>query len=117
MGPSPHLYGFISIFTLADDQGPNFDRLTQQMLAHVRENEPDTLIYVAHTVPNAPLQRIFYEVYRNRAAYDEHGRQPHVQRFRAERANCVLATNVIELKLEAAKITPVGPLFGDPTRR
>jgi len=117
IGPSPHLYGFISIFTLADGQGPRFDQLTQEMLAYVRENEPDTLIYVAHTVPNAPLQRIFYEVYRNRAAYDEHGRQPHVQRFRAERANVVLATNVIELKLEAAKITPVGPLFGDPTRR
>lgn len=117
IGPSPHLYGFILIYTLADGQGARFDQLTQETLAYVRENEPDTLIYVAHTVPNAPLQRIFYEVYRNRAAYDEHGRQPHVQRFHAERAACVLATNVIELKLEAAKITPVGPLFGDPTRR
>jgi quinol monooxygenase YgiN len=116
IGPSPHLYGFISIFTLSDGQGGRFDQLTADALAYVRESEPDTLIYVAHTVPNAPLQRIFYEVYRNREAYDEHGRQPHVQRFRAERAACVIATNVIELKLEAAKISPVGPLFGDPTR-
>lgn len=117
LGPSPHLYGFISIFTLGEGQGDRFDRLTQDLLSHVRESEPDTLVYIAHTVPNAPLQRIFYEVYRNRAAYDEHGRQPHFQRFLAERAACVMATNVIELKLGAAKISPVGPLFGDPTRR
>jgi len=116
IGPSPHLYGFISIFTIADGQGPRFDQLTQDALAHVRENEPDTLIYVAHTVPNAPLQRIFYEVYRNRGAHEEHDRQPHVQHFHAERSNCVMATNVIELKLGAAKISPSGPLFGDPTR-
>ena len=117
IGPSPHLYGFISIFTLSEGQGERFDRLTSETLAQVREAEPDTLIYVAHTVPNAPLQRIFYEVYRNRDAYEEHGRQPHVQRFRAERGACVVATNVIELKLASAKISPAGPLFGDPTRR
>lgn len=117
LSPSPHLYGFISIFTLGDGQADRFDRLTQDLLSHVRESEPDTLVYIAHTVPNAPLQRIFYEVYRNREAYDGHSRQPHFQRFQAERAGCVLATNVIELKLGAAKITPVGPLFGDPTRR
>ena len=116
IGPSPHLYGFISIFTLSEGQGERFDRLTSETLAQVREAEPDTLIYVAHTVPNAPLQRIFYEVYRNRDAYEEHGRQPHVQRFRAERSACVVATNVIELKLASAKISPAGPLFGDPTR-
>jgi len=58
-------------------------------------------------VPNAPLQRIFYEIYRDRAAFDRHERQPYTQRFVAERRSCVLATNVIELRLKYAKVAPL----------
>lgn len=118
VGPisSPELYGLISIFSLAEGQGEFFDRLAADVVAFVREREPDTLMYVCHSVPNAPLQRIFYEVYRDRSCYDAHGHQPHVQRFRAERARCVQGTNVIELTVNAAKVAQLGALFGDPTR-
>ena len=47
--------------------------------------EPDTLVYVIHLVPNAPMQRIFYEIYRDRAAFESHENQPYTQRFVAER--------------------------------
>jgi hypothetical protein len=53
------------------------------------------------------MQRIFYEVYRDRAAFDRHDRQPYMQRFVAERRSCVLATNVIELRLKYAKVSPL----------
>ena len=67
-------------------------------------------MYVIHLVPNAPLQRIFYEIYRDRAAFDSHESQPYMQRFVAERRACVLATNVIELRLKYAKVAPLpGP--------
>ena len=67
-------------------------------------------MYVIHLVPNAPLQRIFYEIYRDRAAFDSHESQPYMQRFVAERRTCVLATNVIELRLKYAKVAPLpGP--------
>ena len=64
-------------------------------------------MYVIHLVPNAPMQRIFYEIYRDRAAFDSHESQPYMQRFVAERRSCVLATNVIELRLKYAKVAPL----------
>jgi quinol monooxygenase YgiN len=100
-------YGRLQIFTLLDDRTADFDRLAEQTAEEVRTGEPDTLVYVIHLVPNAPLQRIFYEVYRDRAAFDSHESQPYVQRFAAERRACVLATNVIELRLKYAKVAPL----------
>ena len=91
-------YGRILIFTLLDDRVADFDRLAEQTAEEVRIGEPDTLVYVIHLVPNAPMQRIFYEIYRDRAAFDSHENQPYMQRFVAERRSCVLATNVIELQ-------------------
>ena len=100
-------YGRILIFTLLDDRVAEFDRLAEQAAEEVRTGEPDTLVYVIHLVPNAPLQRIFYEIYRDRAAFDSHENKPYMQRFVAERRACVLATNVIELQLKYAKVAPL----------
>jgi quinol monooxygenase YgiN len=100
-------YGRILIFTLLEDRVADFDRLAEQAAEEVRTGEPDTLVYVIHLVPNAPLQRIFYEIYRDRAAFESHEGQPYMQRFVAERRTCVLATNVIELRLKYAKVAPL----------
>jgi quinol monooxygenase YgiN len=100
-------YGRILIFTLLEDRVADFDRLAEQTAEEVRTGEPDTLVYVIHLVPNAPLQRIFYEIYRDRAAFESHESQPFMQRFVTERRSCVLATNVIELRLKYAKVAPL----------
>jgi quinol monooxygenase YgiN len=103
-------YGRIVIFTLLEDRVADFDRLAEQTADEVRIREPGTLVFVIHLVPNAPLQRIFYEIYRDQAAFDGHESQPYMQRFVAERRSCVLATNVIELRLKYAKVAPLpGP--------
>jgi quinol monooxygenase YgiN len=103
-------YGRILIFTLLEDRAADFDRLAEQTAEEVSTGEPETLVYVIHLVPNAPLQRIFYEIYRDRAAFESHENQPYMQRFVAERRPCVLATNVIELRLKYAKVAPLpGP--------
>ena len=39
--------------------------------------EPGTLVYQPYTVEGEPLARIFYEVYRDRAAHADHELQPH----------------------------------------
>jgi quinol monooxygenase YgiN len=110
-------YGRIVIFTLLDDRVADFDRLAEQAAEEVRTGEPDTLVYVIHLVPNAPLQRIFYEIYRDRAAFDSHESQPYMQRFVTERRSCVLATNVIELRLKYAKVAPLpNPQASAPAR-
>jgi quinol monooxygenase YgiN len=102
-------YGRISIFTLLDDKAAEFDLLAEQTAEAVRVAEPDTLVYVIHLVPKAPMQRIFYEIYRDREAFDLHERQTHNQRFAAERRPYVLATNIIELRLKYAKVAPLSP--------
>jgi quinol monooxygenase YgiN len=108
--PAARPYGRILIFTLLEDRVTDFDRLAEEAAEYVRTGEPDTLVYVIHLVPNAPLQRIFYEIYRDRAAFDSHESQPYMLRFVAERRTCVLATNVIELRLKYAKVAPLpGP--------
>ncbi|MGH3204728.1 MAG: putative quinol monooxygenase, partial [Streptosporangiaceae bacterium] len=105
--PAAPPYGRILIFTLLDDRVADFDRLAEQAAEEVQTREPDTLVYVIHLVPNAPMQRIFYEVYRDRAAFDSHENQPYMMRFVADRRACVLATNVIELRLKYAKVAPL----------
>ena len=105
-----HLYA-------ADDKVAEFDRLAERAAEGVRMTEPDTLVYVIHVVPKAPMQRIVYEIYRNRAAFESHERQPHIQRFMADRASCVLATNIIDLRLKYAKVTALGARPGRRSAR
>jgi len=113
--PAAPPYGRILIFTLLDDRVADFDRLAEQSAEEVRTREPGTLVYVIHLVPNAPMQRIFYEIYRDRAAFDSHENQPYMKRFVADRRACVLATNVIELRLKYAKVAPLpGPQPSSP---
>jgi quinol monooxygenase YgiN len=106
-GATARPYGRILIFTLLDDRAADFDRLAEETAEQVRTGEPDTLVYVIHLVPNAPMQRIFYEIYRDRAAFDSHESQPYMQQFVAERRAFVLATNMIELRLKYAKVAPL----------
>jgi quinol monooxygenase YgiN len=90
-----------------DGSGEAFDRLAEQTVEAVRRGEPDTLVFACHGVKSAPLQRIVYEIYRDEVAYRDHQRQPHVERFITERQPMVLATNVIELNVNAAKVVPL----------
>ncbi|MFC4112727.1 antibiotic biosynthesis monooxygenase [Nonomuraea zeae] len=104
---SPTVYGMLTVFTIMDGAGDAFDRLAEATVEAVRRGEPDTLVYACHAVKSAPLQRIVYELYRDEVAYRDHQRQPHVERFVNERQTMVLATNVIELTVNAAKVVPL----------
>ena len=103
------LYGRIAIYTLLDAGAEEFDRLAEQVVEQVRTGEPGTLAYVVHGVPSAPLQRILYQLYADRAAYDWHQERPYVADFEARRRPLVLATNVIELGVRQAKVAAVTP--------
>ncbi|GIH22442.1 hypothetical protein Aph01nite_07520 [Acrocarpospora phusangensis] len=109
--PSPNIYGLLTVFTLLDGSGEAFDKLAEETVEAVQSNEPDTLVFVCHAVKSAPLQRIVYELYRDEVAFSEHQRQPHMERFATERQALVLATNVIELNVNAAKVVPLPSAF------
>jgi quinol monooxygenase YgiN len=101
------LYGQIAIYTLLDEAADDFERLASEVVEQVKTREPDTLVYVVHGVPAAPMQRILYAVYRDETAFDRHERQPYIRQFEEEREQFVLATNVIELGVRHAKFTPL----------
>jgi quinol monooxygenase YgiN len=93
-------------FTLRPGSEEAFDRLTQETAAEIREREHNTLVYACHAVQGSPRQRIFYELYRNKAAFEQHESQPHVRRFRSERSTMLESTDVDFLTLQDGKTPP-----------
>lgn len=55
-------------------------------VARIRTQEPGTLVYACHAVDGDPNARVFYELYRDREAFDEHEGQEHVRRFLSQRS-------------------------------
>jgi quinol monooxygenase YgiN len=79
------MYGLVVRFTLTEDGASGFDQLVKELVPSIQRDEPGTLIYATHTVEGQPNLRIFYELYRDREAFEEHERQAHTRRFLAER--------------------------------
>jgi quinol monooxygenase YgiN len=75
------VFGLVVRFNLKAGTGERFDALTRDVVAVIREAEPGTLIYACHAVEGDANARIFYELYRDRAAFEDHERAEHVIRF------------------------------------
>jgi quinol monooxygenase YgiN len=96
-------FGLVVRFKVKPGHEAAFDELVEQTLIGIRTAEPDTLVYASHTVEGAPGDRIFYELYRDRAAFEAHEAQPHVREFLATRADHLESFSVDFLDLLAAK--------------
>jgi quinol monooxygenase YgiN len=79
------MFGLVVRFTLNDGAAADFDRLVEATVPEIHRHEPGTLVYAVHQVEGEPNVRVFYELYRDRAAFDEHERQEHTRRFLSER--------------------------------
>ena len=88
------MFGLVVRFDLRPGAEDGFDRLAAETLAGIKGSEPGTLLYLCHVVDGSPHARVFYELYRDRAAFDEHEGQPHVKRFLAEREQFIANTRV-----------------------
>ncbi|MET7287581.1 antibiotic biosynthesis monooxygenase [Streptomyces sp. NPDC005573] len=91
-------FGLFVRFTLRDGAGEAFDELMRETTAGIQAHEPGTLVYACHQVEGAPNERIFYELYADLEAFEEHERQPHTLRFLAERSKHVEKTEVDRLQ-------------------
>jgi quinol monooxygenase YgiN len=101
-----HMFGLFVRFTCKDEASAEaYDRLVAETAEGIRDHEPGTLVYAAHTVEGKPLQRIFYELYRDRAAFEAHEAAPHTRRYLAERDQYLASTEVDWLTLQAGKGT------------
>ena len=84
---------------------PTFDRLVAETIEQIRLHEPGTIVYASHRVDGKPLERIFYELYADRAAFDAHEQTEHTRRFLAAREDLLASVEVDWLRLQAGKGT------------
>lgn len=93
-------------FTCKDQASAEaYDRLVAETIEQIKDHEPGTLVYASHTVKDQPLQRIFYELYRDKDAFDAHEASPATRRYLAERDQYLTCTEVDWLTLQAGKGT------------
>ena len=71
-----------------------FDELTVSVVRQIAEREPGTLVYATSVVDGEPLARVFYEVYRDRDAFEAHENAEHVRRFHELKNPLLTATRV-----------------------
>src|SRR5262245_62147770 len=79
------MLGLVVRFNLRPGSEADFDPLVEEATAGIRTEEPDTLLYLCHRVQREPTARVFYELYRDREAFQAHEEQPHIKAFLQER--------------------------------
>ncbi|WP_131742126.1 putative quinol monooxygenase [Actinomadura roseirufa] len=100
------MFGLVVRFTCKDEDGADaFDQLVAETVSKIKTEEPGTLVYAVHKVDGQPLQRMFYELYRDQAAFDAHEKQPHTRRFLSAREELLASTEVDRLDLQTGKGT------------
>ncbi|WP_245740978.1 putative quinol monooxygenase [Nonomuraea maritima] len=93
-------------FTCKDEESAAaFDALVGETIEAIRQREPGTIVYASHRVDGQPLQRIFYELYRDRDAFDAHEQTEHTKRFLAARDELLTSVEVDWLELQSGKGT------------
>lgn len=77
--------------------GDQLEALLREQVGVVRAAEPDCLVYRLHRLERDPDVFLFYEQYRNDAAFDVHRKAPHLAAFRARREGLVEGQVEIEI--------------------
>lgn len=100
------MFALVVRFDLKDEQAAaGFDRLVAETAVGIA-GEPGTLVYAVHGVEDEPLARVFYEVYRDRAAFEAHEEQEHTRRFLDARHQYLAGVRVEFLTPGAGKGVP-----------
>jgi quinol monooxygenase YgiN len=105
------MFALLVRFNILAGHEDAFDALVAETLAAIAAEEPDTIVYASHTQAGEPNLRVFYECYRNHAAFAAHEAAPHIRRFLAER------TQHLAGPPEVWTLAPiVGAINGTPLR-
>jgi quinol monooxygenase YgiN len=100
------MFGLFVRFTCKDEASAKaYDRLVAETIEAIKTGEPGTLVYASHMVKDQPLQRIFYELYRDEDAFRAHEASPATRRYLAERGQYLASTEVDWLTLQTGKGT------------
>jgi quinol monooxygenase YgiN len=100
------MFGLFVRFTCKDQASAEaYDKLVAETIEAIKADEPGTLVYASHLVDGEPLQRIFYELYEDKAAFEAHEAAPHTRRYLDQRGQYLASTEVDWLTLQAGKGT------------
>ncbi len=100
------MFGLFVRFTCKDQASAEaYDKLVAETIEAIKTNEPGTLVYASHLVDGEPLQRIFYELYEDKAAFEAHEAASHTRRYLDQRGQYLASTEVDRLILQAGKGT------------
>ena len=100
------MFGLCVRFTCKDQASAEaYDRLVAETVEGIKASEPGTLVYTAHLVEGQPLQRICYELYRDRRAFEAHEAAPHTRRYLDQRDQYLARAEVDWLTLQTGKGT------------
>lgn len=98
------MFGLMVRFTCKDEEAAaRFDELVSRTGEQIKANEPGTLIYTVHRVEGRPLERIFYELYADRDAFEVHESQSYVMEFLSAREEYLASTQVDRLDFMSGK--------------
>ncbi len=100
------MFGLCVRFTCKDQASAEaYDKLVAETIEAIKTNEPGTLVYASHLVDGQPLQRIFYELYKDKTAFEAHEAAPHTRRYLDQRGQYLASTEVDWLTLQVGKGT------------
>ena len=82
------MFALVVRFELKPESVDAFDDLTARTLTGIAE-EPGTLLYFTSRVADAPLSRVFVEIYADEEAFAAHEQYAHIRRFLADRETMI----------------------------
>jgi quinol monooxygenase YgiN len=83
----------------AKGKGDALAALLKEQVAAVRAAEPGCLVYRPHRSTKDPEVFIFYEQYRDDAAFDAHRKAPHLAAYRERREREGLVDGAVEVEM------------------
>jgi quinol monooxygenase YgiN len=83
----------------AKGKGDALAALLKEQVAAVRKAEPGCLVYRPHRSTKDPDLFLFYEQYKDDAAFDAHRTAPHLAAFRTRREREGLTEGAVEVEI------------------
>jgi quinol monooxygenase YgiN len=83
----------------AKGKGDALAALLTEQVAAVRKAEPGCLVYRPHRSTTDPDLFIFYEQYKDAAAFDAHRKAPHLAAYREHREQAGLTDGAAEVEI------------------
>lgn len=95
----PNVLTVVARIRAAKNKGDALASLLAEQVAVVRKAEPGCLVYRAHRSAKDPDLFLFYEMYKDDAAFEAHRQAPHLAAYRERREKEGLTDGAVEVEI------------------